>query len=180
RRSGGAGTREVGASGRRWRGGWSDWSGATSMRAVIQRVSSARVTVDDRITGEIGRGLLVLLGVAAGDTEAEASWLAAKIAALRIFADAGDRMNLSVRDAGGQVLVVSQFTLLGSVRKGTRPSFNEAAPPAEARALYEKFVALMSTELGGAPVPTGEFAAMMQVSLVNDGPVTLILDTKEI
>lgn len=149
------------------------------MRTVIQRVRSARVTVDDRVTGEIGHGLLVLLGIAAGDTEADASWLAAKIAALRIFADADDRMNLSVRDVGGQVLVVSQFTLLGSVKKGTRPSFNDAAPPAEARALYERFVALMSAELGGAHVPTGEFAAMMQVSLVNDGPVTLILDTED-
>jgi len=149
------------------------------MRAVIQRVSSARVTVEDRVTGEIGRGLLVLLGIAAGDTEADAAWLAAKIAALRIFADAEDRMNLSVRDVGGQVLVVSQFTLLGSVRKGTRPSFNDAAPPSEARMLYQMFISLMSAELGGAPVPTGEFAAMMQVSLVNDGPVTLILDTKE-
>jgi D-aminoacyl-tRNA deacylase len=149
------------------------------MRVVVQRVGAARVTVSGRVTGEIGRGLLVLLGVATGDTADEAAWLAAKIAALRIFADREDRMNLSVRDVGGQVLVVSQFTLLGSVRKGTRPSFNDAAPPELARALYDQFVALMSAELGGAAVPTGEFAAMMEVSLVNDGPVTLVIDSPE-
>ena len=143
------------------------------MRAVVQRVSSARVTVSGRVTGEIGRGLLVLLGIAAGDTADDARWLAAKVAGVRIFPDADDRMNLSVRDVGGQVLVVSQFTLLGTVQKGTRPSFNDAAPPDVARSLYETFVARMSAELDGAPVPTGEFAAMMQVSLVNDGPVTI-------
>lgn len=148
------------------------------MRAVVQRVSSARVTVDGRVTGEIGRGLLILLGVATGDTEADAAWLAAKVAALRIFPDEEERMNRSVRDCDGDALVVSQFTLLGRVRKGTRPSFNDAAEPGRARQLYERFVALLSQELGGRPVATGEFAALMQVSLVNDGPVTLVVDTR--
>lgn len=147
------------------------------MRAVVQRVRSAAVTVDGRVTGAIRRGLLVLLGIAGEDTEADAAWLAAKLASLRIFGDADDRMNLSVRDVNGGVLVVSQFTLLGVVSKGTRPSFHRAAPPESARLLYESFLTLMSTELGGAPVATGEFAAMMQVELVNDGPVTLVIDT---
>lgn len=148
------------------------------MRAVVQRVSRARVTVAGRTTGEIGRGLLVLLGVAAGDEAEDGEWLAAKIAGLRIFPDGDERMNLSLRDIAGQALVVSQFTLLGSLRKGSRPSFNEAAAPDRARALYEQFVSQLSVALGGAPVPTGEFAAMMEVSLVNDGPVTLILDSR--
>jgi D-aminoacyl-tRNA deacylase len=146
------------------------------MRAVVQRVSRARVTVAGRVTGEIGPGLLILLGVAAGDTPAEADWLAGKIAGLRVFADDEGRMNLSLRERGGDALVVSQFTLLGSVRKGSRPSFNDVAPQDLARSLYEQFVAQLATALG-RPVATGEFAAMMVVALENDGPVTLVIDT---
>ena len=147
------------------------------MRAVIQRVSSARVTVDGEVTGEIGLGLLVLLGVAQGDTEADAQWLAEKIVALRIFEDDAEKMNRSVVDVGGGVLVVSQFTLFASTRKGTRPSFNDAAKPDVAIPLYEAFNRFAGAALG-RPVATGRFAAMMEVSLVNDGPVTLAIDTK--
>lgn len=147
------------------------------MRAVVQRVSSARVTVGAETTGEIGRGLLVLLGVAAGDTEDDAQWLAGKIVALRIFEDDGGRMNRSVLDTGGGLLVVSQFTLLASTRKGARPSFNDAAPPAVAIPLYEAFNRHAGAALG-RPVATGRFAAMMQVALVNDGPVTLVIDSR--
>lgn len=148
------------------------------MRAVVQRVSSARVTVGEEITGEIGPGLLVLLGVGPADTEADAQWLADKICALRIFADAEDRMNLSVVDRGGGVLVVSQFTLFASTKKGTRPSFNDAAKPDLAIPLYETFCR-MATQALGRPVATGRFGAMMQVSLTNDGPVTLIIDSQQ-
>ncbi len=155
------------------------------MRAVIQRVSSARVTVSGEVTGEIGAGLLVLLGVAQTDTEADAQWLAEKICVLRIFADADGKMNLSVRDlppsrlapdASG-LLVVSQFTLFASTRKGTRPSFNDAAKPDLAIPLYEAFNRFASAALG-RPVATGRFAAMMDVALVNDGPVTIMIDSK--
>ena len=163
------------------------------MRAVIQRVSSARVTIDDRVTGEIGRGLLVLLGVAQGDTVTDIDWLSQKIAALRIFEDDAGKMNRSVVDlvAGvadpgrATVLVVSQFTLCASTRKGTRPSFNDAAKPDVAQPLYEKFLAQMETALDARPalgsiarVACGKFGAMMQVALVNDGPVTLVLDSR--
>jgi D-aminoacyl-tRNA deacylase len=147
------------------------------MRAVIQRVSSARVTVADEVTGEIGNGLLVLLGIGQTDSDADAQWLAEKICALRIFEDDEQKMNRSVRDVAGGVLVVSQFTLFGSTRKGTRPSFNDAAKPELAVPLYEAFNRHASAALG-RPVATGRFAAMMQVSLVNDGPVTLVIDTK--
>ena len=147
------------------------------MRAVVQRVSSARVTVDAAETGGIGPGLLILLGIAGGDITEDVDWLVAKIAALRIFPDADGRMNLSIRDVGGQALVVSQFTLIASTRKGTRPSFNDAAKPAEAVPLYERFVSQLETAIGRS-VPTGEFGAFMQVELVNDGPVTLILDSR--
>jgi D-aminoacyl-tRNA deacylase len=147
------------------------------MRAVVQRVSSARVTVAGEITGEIGRGLLVLLGIAQGDSEADAQWLAEKIVALRIFEDDAQKMNRSVVDVAGGVLVVSQFTLFASTRKGTRPSFNDAAKPELAIPLYEAFNGFASTALG-RPVATGRFAAMMEVALVNDGPVTLVIDTK--
>jgi D-tyrosyl-tRNA(Tyr) deacylase len=146
------------------------------MRAVIQRVSSARVTVEGETTGEIGRGLLVLLGVAQNDTEADAQWLAAKIAALRIFEDEAGKMNRSVVDVAGGILVVSQFTLFASTRKGTRPSFNDAAKPEVAIPLYEAFNRHASAALG-RPVATGRFAAKMDVALVNDGPVTLIIDS---
>jgi D-tyrosyl-tRNA(Tyr) deacylase len=147
------------------------------MRAVVQRVSSARVTVAGEITGEITTGLLVLLGVAQGDAEAEAQWLAEKICALRIFEDAEGKMNRSVLDVGGGVLVVSQFTLFASTRKGTRPSFNDAAKPDVAIPLYEAFNRFATAALG-RPVATGRFAAMMEVALVNDGPVTLIVDSR--
>ncbi|MBP8961939.1 MAG: D-tyrosyl-tRNA(Tyr) deacylase [Opitutaceae bacterium] len=147
------------------------------MRAVVQRVSSASVSIDGAVVGEIGPGLMVLLGVAEGDTPADGAWLAQKIAQLRIFADEADRMNRSVQDIAGGVLVVSQFTLFASTRKGTRPSFNAAAAPELANSLYQDFVRQLESLLG-RPVPTGRFAAMMQVALVNDGPVTLLIDTK--
>jgi len=147
------------------------------MRAVVQRVSSASVTIEGAVVGEIGPGLLVLLGVAEGDTPADGAWLAQKIAQLRIFADDADRMNRSVQDIAGGVLVVSQFTLFASTRKGTRPSFNAAAAPELANSLYQDFVRQLETLLG-RPVPTGRFGAMMKVALVNDGPVTLLIDTK--
>jgi D-aminoacyl-tRNA deacylase len=147
------------------------------VRAVVQRVSSARVTVAGELTGEISAGLLVLLGIAETDTMADAEWLAQKVVALRIFEDADGRMNRAVTDVGGGVLVVSQFTLLASTRKGTRPSFNDAARPGVALPLYEAFNRFAGDALG-RPVATGRFAAMMEVALVNSGPVTLVIDTK--
>jgi D-aminoacyl-tRNA deacylase len=147
------------------------------MRAVIQRVSSAGVTIAGRVTGSIDRGLLVLLGIAHGDSEADAEWLAQKIAALRIFEDDAGKMNRSVVDIAGGVLVISQFTLLASTRKGARPSFNDAAPPALAIPLYEQFLMQMEAALG-RPVSRGEFGAIMNVALVNEGPVTIIVDSK--
>ena len=147
------------------------------MRAVLQRVSSASVTIDGRVRSAIDRGVLVLLGVGPQDTAEDGQWLAEKIAALRIFEDVEGRMNLSVRDVGGGVLVVSQFTLFASTRKGTRPSFNDAGKPEVARPLYEQFLGQMRAALG-REVGSGEFAAMMQVALVNDGPVTILIDTK--
>ncbi len=147
------------------------------MRIVLQRVASARVTVGDRITGEIGRGFLLLLGIEAADTTADGEWLAQKICRLRVFPDDAGQMNRSVVDADGDLLVVSQFTLHASTAKGTRPSFNAAARPEQAKALYEDFVARLAAQRG-RPVATGEFGAMMQVALVNDGPVTLLLDSK--
>lgn len=144
------------------------------MKGVIQRVTSASVTVDGRTTGEIGQGLLVLLGVEKGDDESKADWVAEKIAGLRIFSDEEGRMNLSVRDVGGALLVVSQFTLAGNCSKGKRPSFDTAAPPDEGRRLYEYFTDAVKRI--GLPVQTGIFQADMQVSLVNDGPVTFILE----
>lgn len=147
------------------------------MRVVVQRVASSRVLIAGREAAAIGRGLLLLLGVAGGDTADEGEWLAGKIAALRIFEDPDGRMNLSVRDIAGEVLVVSQFTLLASTRKGTRPSFNDAAKPDVAVPLYEGFLGQMEAALG-RPVARGEFGAMMQVELVNDGPVTIVLDSR--
>lgn len=184
------------------------------MRVVLQRVSSARVTVDGRETGSIQRGLVVLLGIEEADTAADGEWLAQKIAKLRIFDDAEGKMNLSLLDLSGagaapstregmaalspsasgllspasslspapcplrpSMLVISQFTLFASTQKGTRPSFNRAAKPAHARPLYEQFIAQVTAATGQAPA-TGEFGARMQVELVNDGPVTLILDSK--
>lgn len=146
------------------------------MRAVVQRVTSASVVIDGETAGEIGPGLLVLLGVAPDDTSAQAKWLADKVAGLRIFADSDGKMNLAVADVpGGGVLVVSQFTLYGDCSKGRRPSFVGAAPPAVAVPLYEAFVAEIKGR--GLRTETGRFGADMKVSLVNDGPVTLILDT---
>jgi D-tyrosyl-tRNA(Tyr) deacylase len=145
------------------------------VRAVIQRVSSARVELDGEVTGSIGRGLLVLLGVGRGDSEKQATWLAEKIAGLRIFEDGEGKMNLSVQDIGGSVLVVSQFTLYGDCRKGRRPSFTEAAPPDLADRLYQQFASRLRAL--NLPVETGVFQAKMDVYLVNDGPVTIILDT---
>ena len=144
------------------------------MRAVIQRVSQASVTVGDQVVGRIGQGLMVLLGIKTGDTEAEARWMAQKIAGLRIFADDAGRFNLSLRDVGGSALVVSQFTLYGDSRKGRRPSFTDAAPPDVAEPLVERFVELLRAER--LPVETGIFGALMQVEIHNDGPVTLILE----
>jgi len=146
------------------------------MRAVVQRVSSARVTVADETVGEIGRGLLVLLGVEQGDGEQDARYLAEKIAGLRIFEDEGGKMNLSVAEIGGAVLVVSQFTLLGDCRKGRRPGFSRAAPPQEADALYRRTAELIADQ--GLVVATGRFQAEMAVALINDGPVTLLLDSR--
>jgi D-tyrosyl-tRNA(Tyr) deacylase len=146
------------------------------MRACVQRVSQARVTVAAELCGEIGRGLVVLLGVAVGDAADDARQLAAKIAELRIFDDAAGKMNLAIRDVGGAMLVVSQFTLLGDCRKGRRPSFVGAAPPETAETLYESFVAAVAGL--GISVATGRFRRHMQVDLTNDGPVTLVLDTR--
>ncbi len=144
------------------------------MKAVVQRVSSACVRVDGEVVGRIGRGLLVLLGVARGDTEDEVRWMADKLIGLRIFEDDAGKMNLDIQQVGGAMLVVSQFTLLGDCRKGRRPSYTDAAPPEEAERLYEQFVAAVGSR--GIPVETGRFQAMMQVELVNEGPVTLIVE----
>jgi len=146
------------------------------MRAVVQRVTRARVTVDDQIVGEIGNGLVVLLGIARDDTKEDADYLAPKIIALRIFDDAEGRMNVSVKDAGGGLLVVSQFTLYGDVRRGLRPSWSDAAQPEVAEPLYDYFVENSRKLLG--QVATGSFRKMMQVELVNDGPVTILLDSR--
>jgi D-aminoacyl-tRNA deacylase len=146
------------------------------MRAVLQRVTRARVVVGAEVTGSIERGLLVLLGVAPDDTVDDARRLADKIVGLRLFADEADKMNLSVADVGGAVLVVSQFTLYGDCRKGRRPSFIGAAAPDVAIPLYEGFIDAVKAL--GIPTATGRFGAMMQVELVNDGPVTLILDSR--
>ena len=147
------------------------------MRSVIQRVSRASVTVEGGVTGEIEPGLLVLVGIAPDDTADDIAWLAGKIAQQKLFPDESGRMNLSVVESGGGVLVVSQFTLLASTRKGTKPSWHRAAPPEVAIPLYESFVRAMEGLLG-RPVARGKFGAMMDVSLVNDGPITLVLDSR--
>jgi len=147
------------------------------VRAVIQRVRSASVTIDEEVVGRIGRGLVILLGVGVNDTEREAAWLADKTANLRIFEDDAGKMNLSLLDIGGQALVVSQFTLYGDARKGRRPGFTDAAPPEKADELYRRYVE--NLEKLEIEVQTGRFRAKMLVSIENDGPVTLILDTAE-
>jgi D-tyrosyl-tRNA(Tyr) deacylase len=147
------------------------------MKAVIQRVTESAVSIDGTEKCRIGPGILILLGIETRDTPEDGLWLARKISQLRIFEDADGKMNRSLIDVGGESLVVSQFTLLARVKKGTRPSFDRAAKPAQAIPLYEAFVAALETETGKAP-GTGEFGAMMQVSLVNDGPVTILIDTQ--
>ena len=144
------------------------------MRVLVQRVSRAEVRVGDRVTGRVGRGLLLLVGLTHADTEAGLAWMADKVLGLRVFADAEGKLNLDVGEAAGGVLVVSQFTLYGDARKGRRPSFVDAARPELAEPLYERFVATLRER--GARVETGEFGAMMEVELVNDGPVTLWLE----
>jgi len=147
------------------------------VRAVVQRVTRAKVTVEEQIVGEIGNGLVVLLGVAQDDTKVDADYLAQKIVSLRIFDDRNGKMNLALKDANGALLVVSQFTLYGDVRRGLRPSWSDAAPPEIAEPLYDYFVS-KSRELVRA-VQTGSFRKMMQVELVNDGPVTILLDSRK-
>jgi D-tyrosyl-tRNA(Tyr) deacylase len=147
------------------------------MRAVLQRVRSASVAIDAKVVSSIGRGILVLLGVGVGDSESETSWLADKTANLRIFEDDEGKMNLSVLDVGGEVLVVSQFTLYGDCRKGRRPSFTEAAPPDLADALYQTYVGELKKR--NILVQTGQFRAKMLVTIENDGPVTILLDTDQ-
>ena len=147
------------------------------MRAVIQRVKSAEVLVDGRVSGKIGNGLLVFVGVARGDGEEDISYLISKLPDLRIFEDTSGKFNLSLREINGEMLVVSQFTLYGDCRKGRRPSFTEAEDPTLARDLYERFISRLREE--NIPVQTGEFQARMEVHLINDGPVTLILESRK-
>jgi len=146
------------------------------MRALIQRVTEASVTVEERVTGSIGSGLLVLLGVASDDEDGDIDFIVRKLINLRIFPDAAGKFNLSLSDIGGEILLVSQFTLFGDCRKGNRPSFSRAAPPDLAKLLYERMI--MKLEAGGIIVSSGVFGAHMKVSMVNDGPVTLILDSR--
>lgn len=148
------------------------------MRAVVQRVIKGSVAIENETVGSIGTGLVVLLGVGAGDTEEDADYLAEKIANLRIFEDDGGKLNLSVLDIKGEILAVSQFTLFGDCRKGRRPNFSGAAPAAEAEALYEKFVDKLRGR--GIPVSTGRFQTMMLVEIHNDGPVTMLLDSRKL
>lgn len=145
------------------------------MKLLVQRVSSASVKVESKLTGQIGRGLLVFIGIHENDTETELQWLVRKLLKLRVFEDDAGKMNRSVADIGGGLLLVSQFTLYGDVRKGTRPSFTSAAGPDKGKQLYDAFVTRVHSEFDG-PVETGVFAAMMQVELVNDGPVTLVIE----
>lgn len=147
------------------------------MRVVLQRTQNARVKIAEEIVGEIDSGLLILLGIEEADTEEDIVWLVRKITRLRIFDDAKGTMNLSLLDTEKQALVVSQFTLHASTRKGNRPSYIKAAKPEIAKPMYEKFVLALEKEIG-KPVPTGEFGAMMEVSLINDGPVTILMDSK--
>lgn len=146
------------------------------MRCVVQRVNSASVTVDGEIIGKIGKGFLVLLGICDDDTEADVKWMADKIIGLRVFSDENDKMNLSLEDVSGEILAVSQFTLYGDCKKGRRPNFTKAGNPQFAEKMYEEFVAYLKSKIS---VKTGKFGADMKVLLENDGPVTLIIDSKE-
>lgn len=148
------------------------------MRALVQRVSQASVNIESKITGQIGKGLLILLGISSNDVESDAKYLAEKCANLRIFEDSQEKMNLSVQDIHGSALVVSQFTLYADTRRGNRPSFTEAAPPEKSEKLYEYFVEQLRDLLGEKKVATGVFRSMMEVSLINDGPVTIMLESK--
>jgi len=148
------------------------------MRAVIQRVREASVAVEGRVVGEIGRGLLVFVGIEGEDAEEDGAWLANKLAGLRVFEDEAGQMKRSLAETGGGILLISQFTLYGNLRKGTRPSFNRAAPAEFAREFYGKFHRALEAALG-KPVPTGVFGAMMEIWAAHDGPVTLMLDTKQ-
>lgn len=148
------------------------------MKAVVQRVKSAKVLVDGRVVGKIDKGLLVFLGIARDDEESDLAFLASKIPDLRIFADTSEKFNLSLKEVGGEILVVSQFTLYGDCRKGRRPSFTEAADPHLAKDLYDRFILRLKEQ--GIPVQTGEFQATMEVHLINDGPVTLILESRKV
>jgi D-tyrosyl-tRNA(Tyr) deacylase len=147
------------------------------MRAVIQRVKSAEVRVDGRVTGKIGKGLLILLGVGKGDEESDLSFLTSKIPELRIFEDDSGKFNLSLKEIGGEMLIVSQFTLYSDCRKGRRPSFTDAEDPTIAKSLYEQFISKLRGQ--GISVQTGEFQAKMEVHLINDGPVTILLDSRQ-
>jgi D-aminoacyl-tRNA deacylase len=147
------------------------------MRAVLQRVSKAEVQVNEKVIGKIGRGFVILLGGAKDDTEKDAAFIADKALAMRVFADAEGKMNLALRQVGGELLVISQFTLLADTDSGRRPSFIRAAPPEEAKRLYQLFLSLVRNE--GVKVETGEFGATMAVSLINDGPVTIVLDSRK-
>jgi D-tyrosyl-tRNA(Tyr) deacylase len=147
------------------------------MIAVIQRCSQGKVTVSDKVVGKISHGLVILLGVQKNDTEKDADFLVNKISGLRIFSDENDKMNLSIKDVDGSALVISQFTLCGDLRKGRRPSFVNAAPPEDGNRLYEYFMSEMKKD--GVPLESGEFGAMMDVKLVNNGPVTLVLNSKD-
>jgi D-tyrosyl-tRNA(Tyr) deacylase len=147
------------------------------MRAVIQRVKSAQVYVDGRLSGKIGSGLLVFVGVGKGDDETDISYMVSKLPDLRIFEDTSGKFNLSLKEMNGEILIVSQFTLYGDCRKGRRPSFTDAEEPAAAKTLYERLITKLREQ--GIPVQTGEFQAKMEVHLVNDGPVTLLLDSKK-
>lgn len=147
------------------------------MRVVIQRVSEAAVKINEKIKGEISQGLLVLAGFAATDTAEDLTWISKKLVQLRIFSDADDKMNLSVQDVSGDILLISQFTLYASTKKGNRPSYINSAPPAIAIPLYQQFIKQLETDLG-KPIQTGEFGADMKVSLINDGPVTITIDSQ--
>jgi D-tyrosyl-tRNA(Tyr) deacylase len=149
-----------------------------AMRAVIQRVTRASVTINDKIKSETGYGLLVLIGFEESDNDTDINWMSGKIVQLRIFNDSNEIMNLSIKDVGGEILAISQFTLHAKTRKGNRPSYIRAAHPDTAKPLYNRFVKTLS-QLLGKEVGTGEFGAMMQIELINDGPVTIIIDTKE-